>query len=75
MGVTWFWFTRLADFFSMQSQFINQHVTVSIIQRNAPTNVWSWEFNIVKRACSRLQFGGWLSTTGGYFLNQEARYA
>jgi hypothetical protein len=64
----------LADFFSMQSQFINQHVTASIIQRNAPTNVWWWEFNIVQRACSRVMFGGWLAKTETLVLNEQLRY-
>jgi hypothetical protein len=57
----------------MQSQFINQHVTASIIQRNAPTNAWSWEFNIVQRACPRVLFGGLLSRRGSFVLNQETR--
>jgi hypothetical protein len=57
----------------LQSQFINQHVKASIIQRNAPTNVWSWEFNIVQRACPRVLFGGWLTKNWGYLLNHKSR--
>ncbi len=63
----------IADCRLMQSQFINQHVTASIIQRNAPTNVWSWEFNVVQRSCPRVLFGGWLVKQGGFVLNQQAR--
>jgi hypothetical protein len=46
--------------FDSQSQFLGQHVTASIIQRNAPSNVWSWEFNIMQRACASASFASWL---------------
>jgi hypothetical protein len=60
---------------SLQSQFINQHVKASIIQRNAPTNMWSWEFAVEARTCSRALFGGWLAANGGFSYTQKLAYA
>jgi hypothetical protein len=59
----------------MQSQFLGQHVTASIIQRNAPSNVWSWEFNIAQRTCAGASFASWLKDSKILLFTKLESYA
>ena len=58
----------------LQKQFANQHTTVSIIHRNAPTNVWKWEFNVLPRSCPGALFAGRLKDSKMAALTQADAY-